>query len=271
MGAGDAHSKLVNGVGGYYGQLQQLIEEKVKALGKRAVVVSHSLGCPTMLYFFHNYVSAEWKEQYMAGWVAMSGPFLGSSMQVDAYLSGFTFGMPTWLVPHDYVRPVQINASSGVWLSPDAMAFEDMIILETPTKNYTAADLPDILETLGYEQAIAITKKFAGQLAGLQKAPDSLEVEHWYSTGVQTAESFKYDKEITRGYDEAPSKTVYGDGDGIVNIMSLRSVERFWNESARTRVFPGNSHFGMLSDVRVLGNLTEYLSRQGQRIEAVVV
>merc|ERR1711988_1329835 len=57
-----------------------------------------------------------------------------------------------------------------------------------------------------------------------------------------------------------------GDGDGTVNHESLAVVERLWPKVASapvtTKVFPGASHFGMLSDKRVLKTLVEYLSPQ---------
>eukprot|EP00931_Biecheleriopsis_adriatica_P047268 TRINITY_DN27223_c0_g1_i2.p1 TRINITY_DN27223_c0_g1~~TRINITY_DN27223_c0_g1_i2.p1 ORF type:complete len:365 (+),score=48.34 TRINITY_DN27223_c0_g1_i2:38-1132(+) len=101
--AGDAHSHVTNGVGGLYGQLKQLVEEAVARQGRKAVVLSHSLGCPTMLYFFHNYVTESWREEYIHGWVALSGPWMGGATQVSAYLGGWTLGLPKWLLPHDYV------------------------------------------------------------------------------------------------------------------------------------------------------------------------
>ena len=76
------------------------------------MVLSHSLGCPTILYFFHKYVSADWNAKHIHGWIALSGPWMGGANLVESYLGGWTLGVPTWLVPHDYVRSVQVNASS---------------------------------------------------------------------------------------------------------------------------------------------------------------
>merc|ERR1719491_1416226 len=123
--AGDSHAKAANGVGGFYAEIKTLIEQSTLQSGHKVVVLSHSLGCPTMLYFFHNYVSEAWRAAHIHGWVAVSGPWLGATMQANAYLGGWSLGMPTWLLPHDYVKAVQVNASSGVWLSPSPMAFGD--------------------------------------------------------------------------------------------------------------------------------------------------
>ena len=65
-----------------------------------------------MLAFFNSYVSEDWRAQHIHGWVALSGPWMGGATQIAAYLGGWTLGLPSWLLPHDYVQRVQVNASS---------------------------------------------------------------------------------------------------------------------------------------------------------------
>ena len=67
-----------------------------------------------MLYFFHKYVTEDWRADHIHGWVALSGPWMGGIVQVSAYLGGWNLGLPSWLVPHDYVKRVQVNASSSM-------------------------------------------------------------------------------------------------------------------------------------------------------------
>jgi len=263
--AGDAHAHPTNGVVGFYSQLQQLIEKAVSKTSQKVALVSHSLGCPTTLAFLHRFVSEEWRATYIDGWVALSGPWLGSSMQAKAYIGGDTLGVP--ILSHDYVKPVQVNASSGVWLAPNPMAFGETPIITTPARNYTARDLPHLVSTIGKQagglQTVSLLQKLSGDLPSLQAFPSRVHMQNWYSTGVKTAERFEYSKEVTLGFNEAPTKIHYGDGDGTVNIMSLKSVERHWapeeHSSVVTKVFPGVSHFGMLSDDNVLKALTGYL------------
>ncbi|CAE7679204.1 LCAT1 [Symbiodinium sp. CCMP2456] len=265
--AGDAHSKPANGVGGYYQQLQGLIEKTVQASGERAVVLSHSLGCPTMLAFFNSYVSEDWRAQHIHGWVALSGPWMGGATQIAAYLGGWTLGLPSWLVPHDYVQRVQVNASSGVWMSPHPDAFGTAVLVETPSRNYTAADVPDMLRKIGVKaggnQTASLFAKLQKPFAKLQHAPKNVPLQNWYSTGIRTAESLVFDSDIVEGFDKVATKTRYGDGDGLVNLLSLVQVEKVWPQSplVSTRRFPNCSHFGILSDARVLKDLVSYLAR----------
>jgi len=263
--AGDAHTAAKNGVGGYYPQLKKLIEDTVKANGKRAVVVSHSLGCPTMLFFFRRFVSEEWRTANIEAWVALSGPWLGAARQASSYTGGDTLGLPTWLVPHDYVKPVQVNATSGVWLSPHPKGFGDVPIISTPTKNYTAAELPKVISMIGDEaggkQTLALFAKRSIDLGDLQGIPSGIKLHNWYSSGTKTPLGFRFDKEITQGFNRAPVETTYSDGDGTVNIQSLRMPET-WEGSSRASIkeFPSASHFAMLSDTRVFDALSELLT-----------
>mmetsp|Transcript_54691 Transcript_54691/g.97575 ORF Transcript_54691/g.97575 Transcript_54691/m.97575 type:complete len:424 (+) Transcript_54691:47-1318(+) len=274
--AGDAHAHASNGVGGFYSQLKELLETSVSSSGLKAVVLSHSLGCPTTLYFFHKYVSEAWREEHIADWLALSGPWMGGATQVSAYLGGWTLGMPSWLVPHDYVKKVQVNASSGVWLTPHPKAFGDKIVASTPSRNYTAEDIPELISRVGLQaggqQTVSLFQKLRDPFTEIQRPPVKVRMHNWYSYGKPTAETYIYGSDITEGFNEAPKQTILGEGDGIVNLVSLKQVEQAWptgpESNVQTEVFPNCSHFGMLSDERVLAALTDLL--KPERAEVIV-
>lgn len=269
--AGDAHSRRTNGVGGFYPQLQTLIEKAVQNRGRRAVVLSHSLGGPTMLFFFHNFVTDAWKAKHIESWFALSCPWLGSSIQLAAYLSGYNLGAS--FVPHSYVRKVQVKSASGVWLSPHPAAFGDAPLVITPSRNYSAADVAMLVsmvgESSGGQQVLKMMAKNTSDLSRIQSPPTNVRVFNWYSTGVQTGHTFVYDSDIQPGFDKAPKWTSWSDGDGVVNRVSLSVPERLWPSVAssplQTRVFSNCSHFGILSDIRMLQALEDYL--MGVRVD----
>ncbi|CAE7548905.1 LCAT1 [Symbiodinium sp. CCMP2592] len=224
-----------------------------------------------MLAFFNSYVSEDWRAQHIHGWVALSGPWMGGATQIGAYLGGWTLGLPSWLIPHDYVQRVQVNASSGVWMSPHPDAFGEAVLVETPSRNYTAADVPDMLRKIGVKaggnQTASLFAKLQKPLAKLQHAPKNVPLQNWYSTGIRTAEALVFDSDIVEGFDKVATTTRYGDGDGLVNLLSLAQVEKVWPHSpfVSTRRFPNCSHFGILSDERVLKDLVSYLARNTSR------
>eukprot|EP00928_Gymnodinium_smaydae_P011850 TRINITY_DN14335_c0_g1_i1.p1 TRINITY_DN14335_c0_g1~~TRINITY_DN14335_c0_g1_i1.p1 ORF type:complete len:448 (+),score=71.88 TRINITY_DN14335_c0_g1_i1:38-1345(+) len=262
--AGDAHARRTNGVGGLYAQLQGLIEETVRRNGRRAVLISHSLGCPTTLYFFHKYVSEAWRAEFIEGWIALAGAWMGGSAQAACYLGGDTLGLPPWLISHDYVKRVQVTAASGVWLAPHPRAFGDRIILRTPSRNYTAADVPSLVELIGEQAGGMATRSLFDKLdlAEVQSAPANVRMQHWYSLGVSTREFFEFDKDVTPGFNEAPAKIHNGDGDGSVNAVSLLWPAQWAvpaSAQVSSRAFQGVSHLGMLQDDAVLTGLVDYL------------
>ena len=152
-------------------------------------------------------------------------------------------------------------------MSPHPDAFGEAVLVETPARNYTAADVPDMLRKIGVKaggnQTASLFAKLQKPLAKLQHAPKNVPLQNWYSTGIRTAEALVFDSDIVEGFDKAATKTRYGDGDGLVNLLSLVQVEKVWPQSllVSTRRFPNCSHFGILSDERVLKDLVSYLAR----------
>jgi len=272
--AGDGHARLAAGVGGYYVQLQRLIERAVQETGQKVVIVSHSLGCPTMLYFFNRFVSEEWGIAHIHSWVALAGPWMGSIEQVTSYLGGNTLGVG--FVPHDYVRAIQVNATSGVWLSPHPKAFGNATIVTTPSRSYTSADVPELVSTIGDgaggSQTSALFAKAPAELLGVQRLPRGFPVHNWFSSGRRTVERLDYSSDVGPGFDAAPAATHYGDGDGTVNLLSLKQPmtwEQGPSMSLELMEFPGASHFEMLTDERVLEALSQHL--EGSSSRALVV
>lgn len=168
-------------------------------------------------------------------------------------------------------------------MSPHPKAFGDNPIVITPSRNYTAADVPELVRTIGKStwgnQTGALFDKLQGPYGELQSAPVNIQLHNWYSTGIKTGtgseitlnhgtaqanppgESFFFDTDLFDGFDKADQKTVWGDGDGLVNLVSLKQVEEVWpkTDSVSTKVFPNCTHFGILSDQRVISALAEYL------------
>ncbi|KAJ1325585.1 phospholipid:diacylglycerol acyltransferase [Microdochium nivale] len=79
----------------YFTKLKTHIELSNIATGKKAVLISHSMGSPVTFYFFH-WVASEtggkggqdWVERYVDSWINVSGCMLGAIKGVPAILSG---------------------------------------------------------------------------------------------------------------------------------------------------------------------------------------
>ncbi|KAK3346236.1 Lecithin:cholesterol acyltransferase-domain-containing protein [Lasiosphaeria hispida] len=79
----------------YFSRLKSYFEMAVHLEGKKAVLVSHSMGSQVAYYFFH-WVASEkggkggddWVERHIEAWINVSGCMLGAVKDVTAVLSG---------------------------------------------------------------------------------------------------------------------------------------------------------------------------------------
>lgn len=79
----------------YFTRLKSYIEVAHQVSGKKAVLVSHSMGSQVLFYFFH-WVAAhdggkggdDWVDRYVDSWINISGCMLGALKGLPAVLSG---------------------------------------------------------------------------------------------------------------------------------------------------------------------------------------
>ena len=63
---------------GFFDALKNLVEEAVNSNGGQpAVIVGHSMGCLVTLFFLNPQLPA-WRAKYVAAFVSVSAPYLGS-------------------------------------------------------------------------------------------------------------------------------------------------------------------------------------------------
>jgi phospholipid:diacylglycerol acyltransferase len=79
----------------YFTRLKNYIETSNIFSGKKAVLVSHSMGSQVLFYFFHWVASPkggrggeDWVERHVGSWINISGCMLGALKDVTAILSG---------------------------------------------------------------------------------------------------------------------------------------------------------------------------------------
>jgi phospholipid:diacylglycerol acyltransferase len=79
----------------YFTRLKTFIEMAHSVSGKKAVLVSHSMGSQVLFYFFHWVASKDggnggddWVEKFVDSWINISGCMLGALKGLPAVLSG---------------------------------------------------------------------------------------------------------------------------------------------------------------------------------------
>jgi len=260
-----------NATGAFYDKLQSLIETSVERNAAKATIVTHSLGGPTTLAFLASR-PAGWVAKYVASFVPISAPWGGATLMARADISGDNFGLP--LVPSDYLKPVQKTSASGVFLLPMPTAFGDHVVVRAGSTNYSAADMPALLGDLGLSQAAAVHAHLEQLALNADDLPaPPVRTLCITSKGVKTAQTYVYSDAMSPGFDKTPDSVEYGDGDGTVNLVSLRyGQDGGWPTDGVPRSFmtvDGVAHFDMVKDSSVLAAIAAFIGQNASSVDVV--
>jgi len=207
---------------GWYADFQRLIEETYTINGNKSVhIVSHSLGCPTSLYFL-NKMPQDWLDKYIKSFIPIAGPWSGAGKALRAAISGDNFGLTFAeidIISKKSMRNVARNAGGLVQLFPDNILWpSDKLVVRTPTKNYTVSDYPQLFADVGYPMS-AIVWEDVNTLNEMK--PPRVATNCIYGYNVPTEISYYYDK----GFDQDPVMDVSDLGDGTVPLDSLEECK----------------------------------------------
>ncbi|XP_045597360.2 lysosomal phospholipase A and acyltransferase isoform X1 [Procambarus clarkii] len=250
----------------YFIQLRQLIEETYQYTGQKIVLLVHSMGAPMTQYFL-NHLPQDWKDRYIETMVSLAGAWGGSVKAVKVYTAGDNLGI--YVISAAKVRAEQRSAPSLAFLLPsDELWGPNETIVETPTKNYSAADFKELFEDLNLPDAYNMyldTKDL------LRNAPaPGLELHCLHGEGVDTVEKLIYP---SGKFPDSPA-IINGGGDGTVNTRSAQVCLK-WADKQKYKIhyktFKGVDHMQILRDkgsisyvVELLSNITVKNERQAK-------
>ena len=210
-----------------------------------------SMGGPVSLYFLTRVVNQEWKDTFIHSYIPIAAAWSGAN------------GLPSVLTPPAisifFLFPVQASAeelltlsrsyASAFWLSPRTSAWNDTILISTPTKNYTANDYQELYTDAGYPQGYTQFSDF-----DVDWPAPNVPTYCFYGLGFPTPLTYVYDA----GFPSTqPTTVIYGDGDGVVNKQSLEVCLR-WADSNypfQSSIFAGRDHFNITSDKSLLQSI----------------
>lgn len=242
VAAGFDWRKAPNELADYFEQLKRLIEKHyVNNNYKPVTLICHSMGCLNSLYLL-NRQTENWRELYVRRLIALAAPWSGSFKAMTAMLYGDNLGIP--FLNKYKLQALQSTFPSLMYLFPREPAFHrKQTLIETAAKNYTLASLEQLFvdaNLLDQREIWLDTKAVAGNLT----APN---VELWclYGTGSATPEKVIFEGSLNKDkYVE-----VQGEGDGTVNLDSLKACEGFASQQERpvyTKMFRNVDHIGIL-------------------------
>ena len=243
-------------LGEYYDNLKQLIEETHDLNEDIPVMlVTHSMGGLVTQYFLNHQTKA-WKTKYIHSLVTLGAPWGGAVKSMRAIASGENFDVKQ--IDALSLRESLQSFPSTAFMMPSKQYWDkDEILVETSERNYTVADY----EKFFYDQGLFTSyqmRQDEEEIFYNLKAPE-VTVHCLHGIGVETIDSLRYP---VGGFPDVYPGIVYGDGDGTVNLRSLKGCLRWKNKQYHTvhhKMFHNLEHITTLRSEDVSRYILEVL------------
>jgi len=168
--------------------MTNLIENSVRANGRRAVLVCHGLGCVLMNFLLAN-APQEWKDTFIESFVMFSASFGGCPKALRVLLSGEALPSKN---EQRIIRDTTTNFTGLQWMLPRPEIYGSQNLVQYRQANYTAYDIPKLLETgLGPETA-EIFKSVVTPINTKSLEAPGVRVYVLAGINVQTESSYVY-------------------------------------------------------------------------------
>jgi hypothetical protein len=250
----------------------------------RVMLVGFSLSCPLLRLFLAEYVSAQWKRTFVAGFFSLSGVFSGSLTTLPNLLSTrgqeFHLGVPAEV--QDQFRNMFRSWGSLLWMvalkgaagsTPahnDSNArgqkpYHAQVVKIENGRQYTVDHLDELFRDAGVLDAVASLQDMAAlNLLDGRAAPG---VDTWivHGSGHDTPSSYTFPATTTGSgnWDAAPIHTEFEMGDNTATFNDLRELPLQWARESTAKVtlhhFAGVRHDLTVREPRALELLEQVL------------
>ena len=213
----------------------------------KVTIVVHSMGGPVSLYFLTRIVNQEWKDTYIHSYIPLAGAWSGGNAILPSLLSGPISNTDLDMaVGIQELRDLYRTFPSFYLLLPRAVAWNDTVLVITPTRNYTANDYQQLFADAGYPQGYTQFTEI-----DMQRPAPNVPTYCFYGIGVLTPMTVIYDDGFPN---TQPTMIIPGDGDNAVNKPSSEICLQWANSGYpfNRTVFQGVDHGAILTDVSVL-------------------
>lgn len=226
----------------FFTNMKTLVEETYSLNEDTPVsLVCHSMGCPMTLLFLQGQTQ-KWKDQFISKFITIAGAWGGSAKAVKVFAIGDDLG--ALALRASVMKQEQITMPSLAFLLPSPKFWKnDEVLVRTSIREYTLGDMEDIFNDLGYPTGWEMRKDM---IPYLDFSAPGVEVHCIYGSGIPTVEVLKYSTPDLTGN----PKLLTGDGDGTVNLRSLRGCEQWRSEQKQpvnTLEVPGGEHIKILA------------------------
>ncbi|VDI60210.1 lysophospholipase III [Mytilus galloprovincialis] len=234
--------KAPNEFADFFKNFKALIEETYTLNNNtKVVLLGHSMGNPTTLYFLNHQPQA-WKDKFIQSFISLAGVWGGSVKSLILLAT---------------VRQQQRSMPSTAWLMPsDKFWGKDEILVERPGRNYTVHDFKQLFTDMNLIDGWHIRKDTANLIRSL--TPPGVEVHCIHGHDVQTPQT--PEKLVFKGHmwNDKQLNVKMGDGDGTVNIRSLKGCLH-WQGKQPQKIYhlpiEGADHMEILGNKDVIAYL----------------
>ncbi|CAN6197895.1 unnamed protein product [Urochloa humidicola] len=245
--------------------LTRLVERASGRNGGRPVIlVTHSFG-GTYAMEFLNQSPLPWRLRYVEHIVMLSQGVggLALNMQVLASTTGSPPPPPT--LRGSVMAFGNRSFASVLSLLPSPMLYGDTPLVITRSKNYSAENILEFLAAVGFsDEEVARYRTRVLPLTLNFRAP-VVPMTAINGVGVPTVDKVVY----SDGNFTGKPQVVNGDGDGIVNVETVRALERLVGNDPdqlyfKSVLIPNTTHNGMISDDSALETVVKEILEVNQ-------
>ncbi|CAL5052584.1 unnamed protein product [Urochloa decumbens] len=246
--------------------LTRLVERASERNGDRPVIlVTHSFG-GTYAMEFLNQSPLPWRLRYVEHFVMLCQGVGGLALNMQILAS--TTGSPP--PPPPTLRGSVLtfgnrNFESVLSLLPSPKVYGDTPLVITRSKNYSAENILEFLTAVGFsDEEVARYRTRALPLMLNFRAP-VVPMTAINGVGVPTVDKVVYwDGDFT-----GKPQVVNGDGDGIVNVETVRALDRLVGNDPdqlyfKSVLIPNTTHNGMISDDSALKTVVKEILEVNQ-------
>lgn len=196
------------------------------------IILCHSYGCPFINYFLSRELEDSWKEKYVRAVVGVAGAWSGHFKSLYRYFGTEYDDLLTLLFPG--VVNVEKTFSSTAFLLPRPdTTWNDHPLIQTFNKNYTPADLKDLVTQIN-EPELLEKLKDAERAWGPTFDPPGTELHCITGKGFPTSQSVQLGIPKPGQNFHTSWKLIYGDGDGRISSQSMNSC-LLWKEKVESK------------------------------------
>lgn len=200
-----------------------LIESAVNSTGKRAIIVSHSMGGP-YTYELLMSKSPAWRAKFIEHWIPISPVLSGTPLAIYAMLARSVPLLPKYLSD---IATIATNAEEQYYLLPkNQYGNGNETFIKTNKKHYTQNDFPELLERIGVKHGPTLVKKAQSFVDKTGLRHPGVRVSFLVSKGLPTVKggSYLFDSDLGK----TTPVPIFGDGDGVVTTTGLTQVAKKW-------------------------------------------